>query len=195
MNGETQYTVIAKSKNEKNAILSIWEDPFAINEEENSFCGCATTVYDVMTYVIKADLNLKALKQLVSFKVVGKLETDEVCSVFEIQYDSKAPLIRAMRGDADLDEETYSACMAAFDEDISKLLVDKKAWTFKDAIDGIEDTLSDEELEAYYAEDSDEDLDLQDCFGGYMEMPYEEWVAEVLNDMDEGFEEDWDEEE
>jgi hypothetical protein len=85
--------------------------------------------------------------------------------------------------------------MAAANEGISNLLADKKAWTFKDAIDGIEDTLSDEELEAYYAEDSDEDLDLQDCFGGYMEMPYEEWVAEVLDDMDEGFEEDWDEEE
>ena len=90
-----------------------------------------------------------------------------------------------MRGEADCDEEKYAACMAAANEGITNLLADKKAWTFKDAIDGIKDTLSDEELEAYYAEGSDEDLDLQDCFGGYMEMPYEEWVAEVLEGLDE----------
>ena len=71
----------------------------------------------------------------------------------------------------------------------------KKAWTFKDAIDGIEDTLSDEELETYYAEDPDEDLDLLDSLGGYINMSYEEWLEEIMSDADVFDEdEDWDDE-
>jgi hypothetical protein len=195
MTGETQYMVKAKTSQATSAILSLWDDEYVLFQDEDFFACYGSTVYDTIAQVIKVTTKLKKANKTIPFVILGKHLTDYDCSIFEIQFDGKAPHIKAMRGEADCDEEKYAACMAAANEGISNLLADKKAWTFKDAIDGIEDTLSDEELEAYYAEDSDEDLDLQDCFGGYMEMPYEEWVAEVLNDMDEGFEEDWDEEE
>ena len=195
MTGETQYMVKAKTSQATSAILSLWDDEYVLFQDEDFFACYGSTVYDTIAQVISVITQLKKANKTIPFVILGKHLTDYDCSIFEIQFDGKAPHIKAMRGEADCDEEKYAACMAAANEGISNLLADKKAWTFKDAIDGIEDILSDEELEAYYAEDSDEGLDLQDCFGGYMEMPYREWVAEVLDDMDEGFEEDWDEEE
>ena len=185
MTGETQYMVKAKTAQATADLLSVWGDEYVIFQSKDFFECYGSTVYDAIAQVIKVTTKLKKANKTIPFVILGKHLTDYDCSIFEIQFDGNEPLIKAMRGEADCDEEKYAACMAAANEGISNLLADKKAWTFKDAIDGIEDILSDEELEAYYAEDSDEGLDLQDCFGGYMEMPYEEWVAEVLEGLDE----------
>ena len=89
--------------------------------------------------------------------------------------------------------------MSAANEDIVKLLADQKAWTFQDAIDGVEDDCAVEESEYDYPDNFDDDMDLQDCLGGYINTSYEEWVEEILADMDDiddGCEEDedWDDE-
>ena len=158
---ETSYLLKANNEQAIERIASLWSEECDV--VSNSFEGYFDSIYDVMEAVIKLLAKMEASTQKDDFTITGICESDYDCSIFEIKYAGDCPRMKAHLAGSDIDEDIYNEFLDADYDDIPNLLQDDKSMTFEEAVD-------------------DENYDGDFPLGGFLNVPYNEWVASILRD-------------
>ena len=155
MRMETEYLLEAKNEEDINRVAQYWGEVYSI--ENNAFEGFETEIFQVMEKTIKTVHCMETKEDKIPFRILGKCDTDYDCTIFQIEYEGEEPQIKSSQGDPDENEKKYCTLLDARYDDIPKLLKRNKNRSFKQAIE--------------------DDIPL----GGFLDVPYEEWYASVLN--------------
>ena len=151
MRMDVEYCVTAENHDAAERLAALWGE----QADGNSFEGFGNDIFGVMENVIRAAHQMEKSGQKDSFQIVGKGDTDYDCTLFMIEYSGGEPRIKAEQEEQEESEEYYEFQDAGYDE-IPEILKRNKYMTFKEAIE--------------------DDMPL----GGYLDRPYDEWVALII---------------